>query len=498
MKQTRDTVFFFLNGQLAKVSGDEAFMTLAEWLRKRARLTGTKIVCAEGDCGACTVVRAFEPRGSKKKLGFTSMNSCIASIAQMDGSHLVTVEGLKLDEELAPAQTAMRVCHGSQCGFCTPGFVMAITGALEVKPTLDRKTAANQLTGNLCRCTGYSPILDAAEAVVASPKHNLAQRYLKLANIKKLHEVTRPPLKVLGTEGQTFFAPEKLGDACTFLAKHKDARLISAGTDLGVQTNKGKAPARFLVSLVHIPELYQITSSRVSIVIGARVTLTQVRAGLANKIPEFARFLDIFASPQIKNVATLIGNLANASPIGDTLPFLLASDAVVHTARHSQGKLTRRNIVLQDFFTAYKQTALKSGELITAVEIPLRKQAKNLRLYKVSQRKDLDISAVSAALNIEIDRTGKIAHASLALGGVAATPIRLNLVEKHLLGQTPTKAVFDEAADLIDAQLHPLSDARGSDSYRRVLISNIFHKYVHEIFESPKIATEAALTGDLA
>ena len=201
ISKTRDTVFFSLNGKMTNVSGDDAFMTLAEWLRKRALLTGTKIVCAEGDCGACTVVRAFEPRGSKKKPIFVAMNSCITSVLQMDGSHLVTVEGLKVDGELAPAQTAMRMCHGSQCGFCTPGFVMAITGALEVHPKLDRKTAANYMTGNLCRCTGYSPILDAAEAVVSSPKHNLSGRYVSATIVKKLRELTDSTLNVQGTAG---------------------------------------------------------------------------------------------------------------------------------------------------------------------------------------------------------------------------------------------------------------------------------------------------------
>ncbi len=486
--KTRDSVVFSLNGQITHVTGDDSFMTLAEWLRKRALLTGTKIVCAEGDCGACTVVRAFEPRGSKKKPIFEAMNSCITSVLQMDGSHLVTVEGLKVDEELAPAQSAMRICHGSQCGFCTPGFVMAITGALELLPKLDRKTAANYMTGNLCRCTGYSPILDAAESVVSSPKHNLGSRYLTPATIKKLRELTNSTLEIHGSSGpeghhgKVFYAPQKLADACKASAKHKNSRLIAAATDVGVQANKGKALAPYTISLQNIPELYTITSSSTSVMVGARVNLTQLRTAMTKPMPEFARFLDIFASPQIKNVATLIGNLANASPIGDTLPFLLATDAVVHTARHAQGKFSRRKIKIEDFFVAYKKLALKAGEIITAVEIPTGKYAHNLRLYKVSQRKDLDISAVSAALNIDVNKSGKISLASLAFGGVAATPVRLGKVEQYLLGKTPSTPVFDTASAMIDSLLQPLSDARGTDTYRRVLVTNIFQKYVHNTF----------------
>ena len=500
--KTRDTVIFSLNGQVTKVGGDDAFMTLAEWLRKRALLTGTKIVCAEGDCGACTVVRGFEPRNSKKKPVFAAMNSCITAVAQMDGSHLVTVEGLKADGELAPAQEAMRACHGSQCGYCTPGFVMAITGALEVLPNLDRKTAANYLTGNLCRCTGYSPILDAAQSVVRSPKHSLAARYLSPTIVKQLRDLTNIPLEVrgsllgsshLGSKTNTtaennrpvFYAPTTLLEACKAAAKNKNARLVAAATDVGVQVNKGKALAPFIISLQHLAELYTVLSKGTSLLVGARVNLTQLRSAVAKSIPEFAKFLDIFASPQIKNVATLVGNLANASPIGDTLPFLLATNAVVHTARYAQGKINRRKISIQDFFIAYKKLALASGEIITAVEIPTGKPFRNLRLYKVSQRKDLDISAVSAALNIDVSTSGKISAASLAFGGVAATPIRLGKVERFLIGKAPSHELFDAARAMIDSQLMPLSDARGSDIYRRVLIANIFQRYVHTTLGTP-------------
>jgi xanthine dehydrogenase small subunit len=480
-KKTRDYAAFYLNGELTRVSGDDALMMLAEWLRKRALKTGTKIVCAEGDCGACTVLRAYQLNNSSGKLAFASMNSCIATVAQMDGSHLVTVEGLEYEGDLAPAQKAMRECHGSQCGYCTPGFVMVLTGALEVKNSLDRKTAANYMTGNLCRCTGYSPILDAAERAKASPKHNLAKRYLGITKIKNLREETKTSFELKGSVGRNFFAPSSIKDACKFLAKHKDAKLVAATTDLGVQTNKGKPLPLNLLSLQKIPELYDIKASKSSLRVGARVSLSRLRIATAKSIPEFSRFLDLFASPQIKNVATLVGNLANASPIGDTLPFLLASDSVVHTSKFSAGKIISRKVPMSEFFLGYKKLALKPGELITGVEIPLTSQTKAVRLFKTSQRKDLDISAVSAALAVEQKKTGEITNASLAFGGIAATPVRLTKVEDFLLGKKPTRDLIDSASKILGDDIHPISDVRGTSGFRRVLADQIFHQYMHEV-----------------
>ena len=478
----RSHAAFFLNGQLTKVSGDDAFMMLAEWLRKRAQRPGTKIVCAEGDCGACTVARTFEPLNSKSKPKFVSINSCITTVAQMDGSHLVTVEGLEVDGKLSPAQNAMRDCHGSQCGFCTPGFIMALSATLEAKQTLDRKSAANCLTGNLCRCTGYSPILDAAEAIKPSPEHNLASRYLTTKNIQALREEIATPLQLQDLSGRIFYAPDNLKDACSFLAKNKSARLMAASTDLGVQTNKGKPLASALLSLQHVDELYQTSSSKKSLIIGARVSLSKLRKATQRSIPEFANFLDLFASPQIKNSATLVGNLANASPIGDTLPFLLATDAMIHVASSRGGKLTRRKIEITKFFLGYKKLALKPNELITHVEIPLAAIPGNLRLFKSSQRKDLDISAVGAAFNVIADTRGNIKNAQLALGGVAATPIRLQNVEAFMVGKPITVDTFAKATELLNDSVKPLSDVRGSQAYRRVLVRNIFHRYIKDVF----------------
>ena len=483
----RDQVSFYLNGQLTHVTGDDAFMMLAEWLRKRAHLTGTKIVCAEGDCGACTVLRAFEPTDSKKKPTFVSMNSCIATVAQMDGSHLVTVEGLAYEGELAPAQTAMRECHGSQCGYCTPGFVMALSGALEIKESIDRKTAANYFTGNLCRCTGYSPILDAAEMAKPSPKHNLSNRYLTSNSINDLRQLTKTGFDLIDSTGRQLFAPTTLKEACQFISRHKSARLMAATTDLGVQTNKGKPLPRELLSLQNVTELYEIDATKSVLTLGARVNLARLRRATVKHLPEFASFLDIFASPQIKNVATLVGNLANASPIGDTLPFLLASEAQIHTARFANGKLVKRKIPATEFFLGYKKLALKADELIWRVEVPINIRTKNIRLFKASQRKDLDISAVSAALSLNFKKSGQITDAAVALGGIAATPVRVAKVESYLLGKLLTPDVASEATALLNAEINPIGDVRGTNTYRRVLINQIFGDYLNNCIQSREV-----------
>ncbi len=477
----RDHVAFYLNGVLTRVNGDDAFMMLAEWLRKRALKTGTKIVCAEGDCGACTVLRADTTRNSNDSPEFLAMNSCIALVAQMDGSHLVTIEGLPVGSNLSPIQKAMRDCHGSQCGFCTPGFVMALTGALEIRPTLDRKTAANYTTGNLCRCTGYSPILDAAISAHTSDEHNLKKRYLTSTNLRQLAAATRGPVKITDSQGRIFYAPHELKDSCQFFARFKEARIVAASTDLGVQTNKGRPLPLHLMSLQNIKELHKINITKSKIKIGARATLTQIRKAIAPVLPEFSRFLDLFASPQIKNVATLVGNLANASPIGDTLPFLLASDAdVILVRRTTSGQITQRKVAIQTFFLGYKQLAIKPSELIIAVEIPVNPQTKSIRLFKASQRKDLDISAVSCALMLDKSRHGQIESARIALGGIAATPVRLHKVEDYLTGQVMTEGLLAQTRDLINAEIHPISDVRGSSAYRKVLVQQIFSQYVHE------------------
>jgi len=478
----RDYALIYLNGVRREIKGREALMMFAEWLRKEAGLTGTKIVCAEGDCGACTVLRAY-PKPKEKAPTFHAMNSCISTVAQLDGSYLVTVEGIQRDEDLSPVQKAMRDCHGSQCGYCTPGFVMALTAAFEKYDQLDSKLASNYLTGNLCRCTGYQPIIEAAISAKANQEFSIQERYVKKDATEDLLSHQSKTIRIQGNE-TVFFAPTSIEEALKFVGDHSEVRVLGAATDLGVQINKGKPLPKILLSLHLIRELYEIKSEKKGLTLGARVTLSEMRKAVETTNPEFSRFLDLFASPQIKNVATLVGNVANASPIGDTLPFLLVSDGKVHLASFDSktNKIARREVPLSDFYLGYKKLALKSNELITHISFSAQKEM--VKLYKVSSRKDLDISTVSAAFFMKLKEEGSqktVEEIRIALGGVAATPIRVFDAEKEMIGQEISKEFFEKGANLLASQIKPLSDLRGSQAYRKVLVKNLFRKLGEEM-----------------
>ncbi len=487
----RDHILLYINGQRCEVRLPLATMMLADFLRSERTLTGTKIVCAEGDCGACTVLRYFplQTGGRKKDIVYEPINSCITLVAQMDGSSLITVDALAADrpghrsERLSGVQEAMVQCNGSQCGFCTPGFVMALTGLAEKKYASkiapSPHETKNAMTGNLCRCTGYEPILNAAQAIDLSKHDPLRNRFFSNEQSEELRKALKTPI-ALQSNGLAFHAPRDLKKAALLLSKDKTARIFSGGTDLGVQINKGKLQLPTLVSLHLIDALYSICTvpSSGRIRVGARATLAKVRRELKNKVPEFARLLDLFASPQIKNVATLVGNLANGSPIGDTLPFLLVAGTRIDVV----GPEGKRVIAIEDLFTGYRKLSLKRGEFISAIDFEIPKKSEILRLYKVSQRKDLDISAISVALRIARDpRTKKIQTARVAFGGVSATPVRLPRTEKWLEGQRYSDLITDEVIQRIQQEITPIGDLRGSAAFRRVLTQNLVQLFLADL-----------------
>ncbi|MCX6129819.1 MAG: FAD binding domain-containing protein [Proteobacteria bacterium] len=459
-------------------------MMLTVYLRYQRGLTGTKIVCAEGDCGACTVLRVFPMTRVAKTLQFEAINACIITMAQLDGSHLVTIEALASEHSLSAVQEAVVRNHGAQCGFCTPGMVMALTGFFQKdRPELSEQLVKNHLTGNLCRCTGYTSLLTAAQSVDPKQVPLLNPRYLQARALTDTKDVTKIPLHIK-TEAHEFLAPVSLKDAVSLRKKNGSLRLISSGTDLGVQVNKGAAIPAALLSLHLIPELYKITSLGGRVRVGARVNLSELRRYCAQKIPEFASFLDIFASPQIKNLATLVGNIANASPIGDTLPFLLVTEGIVHLV----GGTKPRDLAMLDLYSGYRQLTLKPREFISHVSFKIPQQQDCLRLYKVSQRKDLDISAVNCAFLFQTTGSdhkaaAKIKTARIAYGGVAANVQRCEEAEAYLLGKTLTEETQGKALELIQAALSPQTDLRGSLAYRRVMIESLFRRYCGELWQ---------------
>jgi xanthine dehydrogenase small subunit len=486
----RDRVVFFLNGQKREIPANQAGLMLSDYLRREAGLPGTKVVCAEGDCGACTVLRIFPKpgprpgtRSSARGAGAPEalpVNSCITTLAQMDGSSLITVEALGTPQAPSLVQSAMMKCHGSQCGFCTPGFVMALSGLVEKRlaggrcEPLDAQETKNALTGNLCRCTGYQPILDAAASVDLEACPRLLPRFHSREEDQVLRRLQRVPLR-LESEEFTFFAPTRLAELPRYLKKLRDARPIAGGTDLGVMHNKRKQRLHHLVSLHLIPDAYAIAVKGGRMRVGARVTLTELRQAVRRRVPELARFLDLFASPQIKHVATLVGNVGNASPIADTPPFLLVARADVLVT----GPAGRRRIPLEKFYLGYRKTALKPGELIHAVEFDLPRAGESLALYKVSQRKDLDIATVNAAFRVEWSRDRRrIQGARIAYGGVAATPRLLTRTADRLCERGP--AAVDAVLETLHSEMKPIGDLRGSAAFRRVVAGNLLTRFLRE------------------
>lgn len=475
----RNKIVFYLNGIRKEVGPKESSMMLAEYLRYDQSLTGTKIVCAEGDCGACSVLRLFPHITGTDAKNYMPINSCITLVAQLDGSSLVTVDALKKNNELHETQRAMVECHGSQCGFCTPGFVMALTGMVEEKlakkeKKIEVQEAKNCMTGNLCRCTGYQPIINAALDIDLAKCESVKKRFYSEKQEVDLTKVYSETV-LIESEEFSFFAPKTLKEAVSFLKDYPDTRILASGTDLGVIHNKRKTQLTKLLSLHLISDLYNIHENGDEVTVGARVSHTEFRHYMKDRVPEFATYLDIFASPQIKNIGTIVGNIANASPIGDTPPVLLALDATVVVAS-AQGP---REIPVSKFFLAYRKTALQHGEIITHVKFRKPSKAVSLRFYKYSNRKDLDISAVNFAASVEWkDSTKKeIKNVIIAAGGVAATPFRFLKTEELLKKNFDLEAAVKE----LHAEIKPISDLRASSSYRHVLVENYFRKFFAEV-----------------
>lgn len=476
----RKTITFYLNGQRCDIEATEASMMLADYLRYQKSLTGTKVVCAEGDCGACSVLRYFPHIKGTDADRFLAINSCLVPVATLDGSHVLTVESLKDDLRLHESQQSMVDCHGSQCGFCTPGFVMAYAGLCEEKLSRNQKDISvteckNSTTGNLCRCTGYESIITAGTKMDLSKEKSLKDRYHTPEVQKNLAKVFSQSVLLENNEYQ-YFAPKTLKEACDYLGTNTDVRIIASGTDLGVVHNKRKLNLTKLLSLHLIDELYDLSEKKKVIHVGARVTINELRHFAKSHLPELSNYLDLFASPQIKNNATVIGNIANASPIGDTPPVFLALAADIHL-HSTKGP---RTIALSDFFLDYRKTARASDEIVTGISFHIPKATHQLKLYKSSIRKDLDISTVNLGILSEV-QADEIKSLTIAAGGIAAIPLRLKKTEQFLIGKKLDPVVIDQAIQIAHSEFNPLSDVRATASYRRVLVSNYLRRFLSEV-----------------
>lgn len=433
--------------------------TVLDWLREERGLTGTKEGCNEGDCGACSVMITDE-------VGSRALNGCILFLPQINGKSVTTVEGLRApDGTLHPVQQTMIDHHGSQCGFCTPGFVISMATA-HLNGATDHDV---QLAGNLCRCTGYGPIIRAADAAAGKPVPDHLKNLSQFL-VKDL-PAPRPP-KTPGRE-PAHIQPDNSDTLAAWYLDHPDATLVAGATDVGLWVTKGFRDLGTVAFLNQCADLRGITETDSGFRIGAMTTLTDVEAALAPHHPSLGAMLRRYGSTQVRNAATIGGNIANGSPIGDGPPALIALSASLHLRRGD----TRRALPLEDFFIDYGKQDRAAGEFVEAITIP--KQRDTLRCYKLSKRFDQDISAVCGCLSITGD--GKtIQTARLAYGGMAGTPKRATAAETALIGQPWAEDTIRAAMAAMADDFQPLSDMRASAAYRMQTAQNILLRYFHD------------------
>ncbi|HEY4222986.1 MAG TPA: xanthine dehydrogenase small subunit, partial [Myxococcota bacterium] len=472
-----------LNGSVTPIDEVSPTTTLSQWLRSRAGMLGTKEGCAEGDCGACTVlVSDVDARGNPV---WRSVNSCIALLPSCAGRSVRTVEGV-VDAQglLHPVQAAMVKHGGSQCGYCTPGFVMSMLEAYESVVDAQRQLCG-RLDGNLCRCTGYRPIRDAM--VEASRcRDGGAHELFGIGSPAKQPPAAPRAFAFDYDHGDRFVRPTSLPDLLALLAREPTARVLAGATEIGVDIRKKQATAPLLVSLDGVAILTRIDETEDAFIVGAAASLTAFEEALtgsqAPSAPGILRMLRVFASRPIRNRATLGGNLATASPIGDMPPVLLALDAelVIASAKADSAHSTQeRRVPIDQFFLGYRKTALQPGEIITAVVVPKLAPRARFDTVKVSKRRDLDISIVAAAFRLDVDARGVISNARLAYGGVAPTPTRARSAEELLVGRA-LSAPIDDVIAALDSAFAPIDDVRASKAYRQGLASSLFARFMHE------------------
>jgi xanthine dehydrogenase small subunit len=480
---TTQTIRFYHQGSVREVAGVPATRTVLQHLREDLHCTGTKEGCAEGDCGACTVV--VGERDAQGALALKAVNACIQFLPTLDGRALFTVEDLRAaDGALHPVQQAMVDCHGSQCGFCTPGFIMSMWALYENQPadaglpTRDEINAA--LSGNLCRCTGYRPIVDASQKMFDYPQYprvtldrQAVAEVLSGLQRKDTFEYSAPDSRGATFGTPTFHAPVSLDAFAKLRAEQAQARLLAGSTDVGLWVTKQFRDLGNILYIGNVAELKTVERDAQMLTIGAAVTLEDAYAALAADYPELAELWTRFASRPIRNAGTLGGNVANGSPIGDSMPALLALGAQI-VLRHGP---TTRTLPLDAFYLGYQKTALAAGEFVAGVRVPRPVGNLRFRTYKVSKRYDQDISAVCAAFSLHLDDHGAIREARIAFGGMAATPKRATQTEAVLNGANWDESTARQAMNALVADFQPLTDMRASSAYRLKVARNLLWRF---------------------
>ena len=467
----RDCISFLLNGRLETLRNVPPATTLLNYLRKTKRLTGTKEGCAEGDCGACTVV-VGELRGGQVR--YRAVNACIVLLPMLEGRSVTTVEHVRGEGgELHPVQQALVDAHGSQCGFCTPGFVMSLYATYLSEPKPEPQRINDILAGNLCRCTGYGPIVRAAQTMYDLPAPGAAAP--QNGEAARLEAIAHRETALLEWEGRRFFSPATLDAFARLYAEHPEATIVSGATDVGLWITKQHRDIPTFISTSRVPELQAIAEDGASLRIGAAATWSDLDEVIGRHYPDFGELLRRFASVQVRNAATIGGNIANGSPIGDGPPALIALGARVVLRKGSAS----RTLPLEEFFIAYGKQDRGASEFVEAIEVPLLDRPERLKCYKISKRFDQDISAVCGCFNIDV-ADGMVRAARICYGGMAGTPKRAASVEAALMGNAWTLATVMDALPAFDHDYTPLTDMRGSAAYRSQAAKNLLVKYFHE------------------
>jgi xanthine dehydrogenase small subunit len=480
-----ETIRFLLDGQVQEVKGANPTTTLLEHLRGPMRRTGTKEGCAEGDCGSCTVlVGEADGANGGGGVAWRAVNSCIQFLPMLHGKALMTVESLAKDGDLHPVQQAMVDKHGSQCGFCTPGIVMSLYArAIAAKGAA--APVGEVLAGNLCRCTGYGPIIEVAQGVAAeaAPAIDLSavrdETMLTLRFEDEIHGVTR-----------TWLSPRTTDELAQAYLEHPDATIVAGATDVGLWVTKLRKPLPILISVSEVAELKALDETAESLRIGAGVRYVDAIEAVAKLYPDLGAMMRRLGSTQVRNSGTIGGNIANGSPIGDMPPALIAVGATLVLRRGDE----RREMPLEAFFLDYQKQDRRPGEFVEAVIAPKLDAGRVFKVFKLSKRFDQDISAVCGAFSLAID-SGVVTDARIAFGGMAGTPKRAKACEAALVGQPWSEATIEAAMGALDVDYKPMSDMRASAAYRSLAARNMLRKV---FLESQDPSAETRVTPESA